>query len=46
MVREQKVRTVSGRLEEMRADTYCIHGDTPNALQILTYLSKELPQLK
>ena len=46
MVREQKVLTVSGRLEDMHADTYCIHGDTPNALQILTYLSKELPQLK
>lgn len=46
MVREQKVLTVSERLEDMYADTYCIHGDTPNALQILTYLSKELPQLK
>lgn len=42
MVRKQKVLTVSGRLEDMDADTYCIHGDTPNALQILTYLSKEL----
>lgn len=42
MVNEGKVRTVSGALENIHADTYCIHGDTPNALQILTYLSKEL----
>ncbi|MFT6994816.1 MAG: UPF0271 protein, partial [Maribacter sp.] len=35
---------VSGTLEEMQADTYCIHGDTPNALQILTYLSEQLPK--
>lgn len=42
MVLENKVLTVSGTLAEMAADTYCIHGDTPNALQILTYLSNEL----
>jgi UPF0271 protein len=44
MVKEEQVRTVSGTLERMQAETYCIHGDTPNALQILTYLSEELPK--
>ncbi|QLG46829.1 5-oxoprolinase subunit PxpA [Costertonia aggregata] len=42
MVKEQYVNTISGERIKIKADTYCIHGDTPNALQILTYLSKEL----
>lgn len=42
MVTEGKVLTVSGTLIAIEADTYCIHGDTPNALQILTYLSQQL----
>ncbi len=37
------VRTESGSLKELSADTYCIHGDTSSALQILTYLSEQLP---
>lgn len=44
MVQNQQVRTVSGVLKTIVADTYCIHGDTPNALQILMYLSEELPK--
>lgn len=43
MVTEQTVRTQVGENIHIEADTYCIHGDTPNALQILTYLSKHLP---
>lgn len=42
MVTQAKVLTVSNTLKEIEADTYCIHGDTPNALKILTYLSNEL----
>lgn len=44
IVRNEHVLTVSGKLKKLQADTYCIHGDTPNALQILTYLSDELPK--
>lgn len=44
MVTEQKVRTVANTFNGIKADTYCIHGDTPEALQILTYISKELPK--
>ncbi len=43
MVTDGKVLTASGTFEDIQADTYCIHGDTPNALQILTYLSNKLP---
>ena len=44
MVLENKVVTVDGRESHIEAQTYCLHGDTPNALQILTYLSEELPK--
>lgn len=44
MVTKEKVLTVSGTLEDLAVDTYCIHSDTANALQILMYLSKALPK--
>ncbi|MCM4168230.1 5-oxoprolinase subunit A [Arenibacter antarcticus] len=46
MVEEQEVRTVAGTSIKLLADTYCIHGDAPATLQILTYLSQELPKHK
>ena len=44
MVRENKVLTIDGKEAHIEAQTYCLHGDTPNALQILTYLTEELPK--
>jgi len=44
MVGKNKIKTIEGNTVEIFADTYCIHGDTPSALEILTYLSKELPK--
>lgn len=44
MVKDDKVLTIGGKEKHIKADTYCLHGDTPNALQILTYLSQELPK--
>ena len=44
MVLEGKVKTVDGGEAPLQADTFCLHGDTPNALQILMYLSEELPK--
>ncbi len=43
MVEQQKVQTLNGEVSTIFADTFCVHGDTPNALQILMYLSKYLP---
>ncbi|WP_324027749.1 5-oxoprolinase subunit PxpA [Maribacter sp. BPC-D8] len=43
MYNENEVKTVSGDNIPIIANTYCIHGDTPSALQILAYLSNELP---
>ena len=44
MILEGKVKTVDGGEAPLQADTFCLHGDTPNALQILMYLSEELPK--
>lgn len=38
MVSAQQLKTVDGIELQVQADTFCIHGDTPNALEILMYL--------
>lgn len=42
MVAEGKITTIEGQEIKIAADTICIHGDSPNAFQILVYLSTEL----
>ncbi|MCW5515399.1 5-oxoprolinase subunit PxpA [Muriicola sp. Z0-33] len=42
IVQDQKVKTITGKFVEIKADTICIHGDTPSAVQIIAYLSNEL----
>lgn len=44
MVLKGQVRTLEGSLLPIVAQTFCIHGDTPGAFEILTYLSRELPK--
>ena len=44
MVKGGYVRTLEGRKTHIEAETYCIHGDTPSAVEILAYLSEELPK--
>ncbi len=44
MVLEKKVKTISGEVHTIQADTFCIHGDTATALEILMYLHEELPK--
>lgn len=43
MVKTQKVRTLTAENVKILADTFCIHSDTPAAIKIVMYLSKELP---
>lgn len=43
MVKEKKLQTLAGEQLPIDAQTYCIHGDTASAFQILTYLAGELP---
>lgn len=44
MVKNGKVTSVNGTIVPIKASTICIHGDTPSALQILMYLSNQLPK--
>ncbi|MGB5555928.1 MAG: LamB/YcsF family protein, partial [Flavobacteriaceae bacterium] len=44
MIKKGCVKTIDGKLVDIIAETYCIHGDTAAALQILNYLSRTLPE--
>lgn len=44
MIKEGRVFTIDGTSQNINAKTICIHGDTSSALQILMYLSNELPK--
>jgi len=46
IVVDKKVKTISGDFKDIEAETICIHGDTPDAVQILEYLSGELGKYK
>lgn len=42
IVHESKLKTISGNLKKIKADTICIHGDHKNALPILQLLHRHL----
>lgn len=44
MVNAQKVKSINGIEVPIKASTFCVHGDTENALEILKYLIKKLPE--
>ncbi|WP_437372577.1 5-oxoprolinase subunit PxpA [Maribacter litoralis] len=44
MAKDNMVKTITNEDIAMYADTYCIHGDTPSALQILMYITEHLPE--
>jgi len=44
IVKQNKVKTIDANILKIEADTFCIHGDTPAALEIVKYLSNELPK--
>ena len=44
MATENKVTAVDGQTVRIKAETFCIHGDSPSALEILVYLHQELPK--
>ena len=46
MIKHQNVRTISRVEVHIKASTFCVHGDTKNALEILKYLTQELPKNK
>jgi UPF0271 protein len=42
MIKKEKVKTVSGIEKRIKADTFCVHGDTVNSLEIVKNISKNL----
>jgi 5-oxoprolinase (ATP-hydrolysing) subunit A len=42
MLEEGKIRTVDGRDIRVRAETICVHGDTPGAVEFVRILRKQL----
>ena len=40
MIGERKIRTLNNKYIPIQADTICIHGDNPNALEILKNINK------
>ena len=44
MIKKGEVITLSRKRVRIKADTICVHGDTPTAFEILQYLSSELPK--
>lgn len=44
MIRDQQVKTVTGNLKSIKADTICVHGDNPNAVEIVSFLSRKLKE--
>jgi len=46
MIFEKKVKTNNGVEVEINADTFCIHGDNPEALKLLQNLIKKLQEFQ
>lgn len=44
MISSQKVKTISGSEIKILADTFCIHGDNPKAVDLIQELSKRLQE--
>jgi len=43
MAKTQKVKTLTAKSVKILAETFCIHSDTPSAIEIVMYLSRQLP---
>ena len=42
ILKTNSVQTVSGLEKEIKADTLCVHGDTENVIEIISFLKTEL----
>ena len=42
MIFHQKVKTISGVEVGIKADTFCVHGDNPEAINLLQNLTEKL----
>ncbi len=45
MISEGKIKTIKGEKKPVFFDTICVHGDTPNSVEILEYMSNKFSSL-
>jgi len=44
MYNDKKIRTLSGVKIEAKADTFCVHSDTPSSVEIIDFLHKKFAE--
>lgn len=44
MFREQKLYSKNGKILAMKADTFCLHSDTPSSVEILSFLHRKFAE--
>jgi UPF0271 protein len=44
MILRQQVETIENTFVNIQADTFCVHGDTKNAVEMIHYIYEELPK--
>jgi UPF0271 protein len=42
MIKDKQVISIDGVAVKIDAKTFCVHGDNPNAIEVIKYISKEL----
>ena len=42
MISSEKVKTIEGLEIDIKADTYCVHGDNPKAVDLIKNLTQKL----
>ncbi|OBQ55297.1 5-oxoprolinase subunit PxpA [Tamlana sp. s12] len=42
MISTEKVKTITGDFQSIKADTFCVHGDNPEAYHLISNLTKQL----
>ena len=42
MIKNNQVKTILGFDKKIKADTFCVHGDTKNAVEIVKYVYENL----
>jgi UPF0271 protein len=42
IIKEDKVKTISGKEVQIKATTFCLHGDAKNAIEIAEYVSNNI----
>lgn len=45
LINRESVNCITGEVVPIQASTFCIHGDSPNAVAMLTYINKQLQTL-